>query len=122
MSEKRKWAETTVPHPAISEAAGPAVLTFLNLIQLLLYVPLLALAGQGLLYVLAGAKRDTNLFYQLLQIVSKPLTLVVRKITPAKVADRHVPVATFFLLLVAYAIVTFEKIDLCLRIGVVQCQ
>ena len=98
------------------------MLTLLNLLQLLLYVPLLALAGQGLLFVLAGAKRDSNLFYQLLQIISKPFTFLVRKITPAKVADRHGPVATFFLLIVVYAIVTFEKIDMCLRVGLEQCR
>ena len=98
------------------------VLTFLNLIQVLLYVPLLALAGQGLLFVLAGAKRDSNIFYQLLQIISKPFTFVVRKITPAKVADRHVPIVTFCLLIVAYAVVTFERIDLCMRIGLEQCR
>jgi hypothetical protein len=88
----------------------------------LLYVPLLALAGQGLLFVLAGAKRDSNIFYQLLQIISKPFTFVVRKITPAKVADRHVPIVTFCLLIVAYAVVTFERIDLCMRIGMEQCR
>jgi hypothetical protein len=98
------------------------VLTFLNLLQVLLYVPLLALAGQGLLFVLAGAKRDSNIFYQLLQIISKPFTFVVRKITPAKVADRHVPIVTFCLLIVAYAVVTFERIDLCMRIGMEQCR
>ena len=98
------------------------MVTALALIQLLLYIPLLALLGQGLLYVLAGPKRDTNFFYQLLVLISKPFTMVVRKLTPAKVADRHVPVVTFFLLVIAYAVVTFERIDLCVRIGVEQCQ
>ncbi|MEY3295030.1 MAG: hypothetical protein RLZZ451_1078, partial [Pseudomonadota bacterium] len=42
------------------------MLTFLNLVQVVLYVALLALMGQGVLYVLAGAKRETNLFYTLL--------------------------------------------------------
>lgn len=98
------------------------MLTFLNLLQLLLYIPLLALLGQGLLYVLAGTRRDTNFFYQLLQLLSKPFTFVVRKLTPAKVADEQVPVVTFFLLIIAYAVVTFEKIDLCVRIGVEACK
>lgn len=98
------------------------MLTFLNLLQLLLYIPLLALLGQGLLFVLAGAKRQTNAFYQLLQLLSRPFTAVVRRITPAQVSDQHVPVATFFLLVVAYAVVTFEKIDLCVRIGVAACR
>lgn len=98
------------------------MLTFLTLAQLLLYIPLLALLGQGLLYVLAGQRRHGNFFYQLLALLSKPFTFVVRKLTPAQVADEHVPIVTFFLLLIAYAIVTFERIDLCVRIGVEQCR
>jgi hypothetical protein len=98
------------------------VLTFLNLVQLMLYIPLLALLGQGLLFMLAGAKRRDNFFYQLLQLIAKPFTALVRKITPAKVIDAHVPIATFFLLLIAYFVVSFEKIDLCLQIGVEQCK
>jgi hypothetical protein len=98
------------------------MLTFLNLAQLVLYIALLALLGQGALFVLAGAKRDRNIFYQLLQIVSKPFTLLVRKLTPQKVADRHVPVVTFLLLLVLYAVVTFEKIGLCVEAGMEGCR
>lgn len=98
------------------------MLTVLNIAQLVLYIALLALAGQGALYVLAGPRRGQNLFYQLLQIVSKPFTLLVRKITPRQVADRHVPVATFFLLLIAYAIVTFEKVALCVQSGMEACR
>jgi hypothetical protein len=87
-----------------------------------LYIALLALVGQGLLYVLAGAKRDQNLFYQLLQIVSKPFTWLVRKLTPRQVAEQQVPVVTFLVLLVAYAVVTFEKIKLCVAAGVETCK
>ena len=98
------------------------MLDFLNILQLVLYIALLALLGQGLLYVLAGPKRDRNIFYQLLQILSKPFTLPVRKLTPKKVADHQVPVVTFFLLVVAYAVVTFEKIDLCIGLGMEGCK
>lgn len=98
------------------------MLTFLNLLQLILYIPLLALAGQGALYVLAGPKRQSNFFYQLLQLLSKPFTAAMRRLTPAKVADQHVPIVTFFLLLIVYFVVTFERIDLCLKLGLEQCQ
>ena len=98
------------------------MLSFLNIAQLVLYIALLALAGQALLFVLAGANRDRNIFYQLLQIVSKPFTLLVRKLTPHLVADRHVPVVTFLLLLIAYAVVTFEKIGLCVQSGMEGCR
>ena len=43
------------------------MLLFLNIAQLILYIGALGLIGQGLLYVLAGQGRDTNLFYQLIR-------------------------------------------------------
>jgi hypothetical protein len=98
------------------------MLTFLNAAQLILYIALLSLIGQGLLYVLAGARRESNFFYRVLQVVTRPFTLVVRKLTPKNVADRHVPWVTFFWLLLIYAVVTFEKIDLCLRAGMQGCR
>ena len=98
------------------------MLTFLNIVQLVLYIALLSLLGQGILYVLAGAKRDTNLFYGLLKIISKPFTVLLRKVTPAKVADHHVPIVTFLVLLLTYAVVTFEKINLCVGLQMVGCR
>ena len=49
------------------------------------------LLGRGLLYLLAGAKRDTNLFYQVLSIVTNPVLRATRWITPNVVVDRHIP-------------------------------
>jgi hypothetical protein len=98
------------------------VLNVLNIVQLVLYIALLGLLGQGVLYVLAGPKRDSNLFYQLLQIISKPFTLLVRKLTPSKVSDQQVPIVTFLLLVIVYAVVTFEKISLCVRLGMEGCK
>ena len=98
------------------------MLTILNAIQLVLYIALLALLGQGILYVLAGPKRDSNMFYKLMQVLAKPFTLPVRKLTPHQVADEHVPIITFLLLAVLYAVVTFEKIDLCIATGMAECR
>ena len=101
------------------------MLAFLNIVQLVLYIALLALLGQAVLWVLAGAKRETNVFYKLLQVLSKPFTLPVRKITPKLVSDRQVPLVTFLLLVVLYAVVTFERADLCVKsnmVGQAGCQ
>ena len=98
------------------------MLNVLNILQLVLYIALLALLGQGVLFVLAGPKREQNLFYQLLQILSKPFTQPVRKLTPNKVSDAQVPIVTFFLLIIVYAIVTFEKINLCVEAGMETCR
>ena len=95
------------------------MLMFLNIVQLVLYIALLALVGQGILYVLAGEKRSTNLFYQLLQVLSKPFTWPMRKLTPPQVADRHVPVVTFLLLVIIYFIVSFERANLCIASNLV---
>jgi hypothetical protein len=98
------------------------MLTLLTLLQLTLYIPLLALIGQGILYVLAGPRRQSNFFYQLLQLLAKPFTFVVRKITPRQVGDHQVPVVTFFLVVILYLVVTFERIDACLQAGIEVCK
>lgn len=98
------------------------MLTALNVLQLLLYVGLLGLAGQGLLYVLAGPRRDSNVFYQLMRIVGRPFTALVRALTPAQVSDRQVGVLSFALVALAYLAVTMEKIGLCLAVGVEACR
>jgi len=97
------------------------MLFVLEALQLILYIALLALLGQGVLYLLAGPRREHNVFYQLLRIVARPFTALVRRCTPAPVADRHVALLTFALLALAYGVVTFERIDLCVRIGVERC-
>jgi len=94
----------------------------LRIVQLVLAIALLALAGQGALYLLAGAQRSRNIFYQLLQIVAKPFTGLVGRITPRQVGDHQVPVVTFFLLLIAYAVVFLELIKLCARVGMEACK
>jgi hypothetical protein len=73
--------------------------------------------------VLAGARRESNFFYQTLRLISRPFTFVVRKITPAQVADRHVPWIAFFLLLVASFVVFAERgYQMCVQLGYADCQ
>ena len=98
------------------------MLLFLSAVKLVVEIALMALVGQGLLFILAGPKRATNVFYGLLSVLSKPFTLLVRRITPKMVADHQVPIVTFFLVLIVYFIVTFERIDLCLKVGLEQCK
>ncbi len=98
------------------------MLLFLNIAQLVLYIGLLALAGQGLLAVLAGAKRDSNLIYQLFLVLNKPWTRAASWISPQTVAERHHPVVAFCVMAVLYMVVTLAKIEHCVGIGVESCQ
>jgi hypothetical protein len=91
-----------------------------RLAKLVLEIALLALAGQGVVTFLirmAGQDPATNMFYRALAVVSSPFTWLVRRITPPFIADRHVPLATFALLLVVYAAVLFSIADTCIRHG-----
>lgn len=94
----------------------------LDVLQLVLYIALLALLGQGVLHLLAGAARERNVFYRMLRTVARPFTRLVRVLTPARVADGQVPLLTFVVLLGAYLAVSFGKIALCLRVGMESCR
>ncbi len=99
------------------------MLTFLNLLQVVLYVALLSLMGQGILYVLAGAKRETNFFYTLLRLLAKPFTQPVRWLVPKAFSDQQVGWLTFVLLLVASFMVFVERgFLLCEQLGHTGCR
>lgn len=70
----------------------------LGVLRAVVEVALLALLGQGLLALLAGARRDTNPIYMLFKIVTKPAVVAARWITPKLVIDKHIPFVAFFLL------------------------
>ena len=91
-------------------------------IKLIAEIALLALFGQWVLGLLAGAKKDQNLFYQILQIVGKPFVVAARVITPKQVINRHVPLVAFLLLLFIWLAATLMKIRTCLEIGVELCK
>jgi hypothetical protein len=55
------------------------------------------LLGRGLLFILAGAHRERNVFYQILAVVTNPLIKAVRFITPRVIIDRHIPYVAFLL-------------------------
>jgi hypothetical protein len=57
------------------------------------------LLGRGALYVLAGQKRETNLFYQILCVVTNPMIRLARQITPRVIIDRHIPYVAFIVIL-----------------------
>jgi hypothetical protein len=98
------------------------MLLLVSAIKLVAEIALLAFAGQWLLGLLAGQKRDKNFFYQLLSILTRPFLRGMRFIAPRQVLDRHLPLAAFVLLSMIWVAVTAVKINLCVQIGVEQCR
>ena len=91
------------------------MLILLSAVQLVFYIALLAMLGQGVLHLLAGVNRHQNFFYNLLSIVSRPFSAAMRWVVPRQVPDSLLPALTFFLLALAYGVVTFERMDLCIQ-------
>lgn len=98
------------------------MLLFVSSIKLLAEIALLCLLGQWLLGLLAGAKRESNVFYQVLQIVTRPVMRGARLITPRVVLDRHLPLVAFLLLSFTWLAATAMRISICLEIGVEACK
>ena len=98
------------------------MLLFVSSIKLIAEIALLALLGQGALYVLAGAKRETNVFYRLLKVLTNPFVRGARLLAPRVVLDRHVPLVAFALMTLVWLAATIYKIQLCLETGVQACR
>lgn len=74
-----------------------------------------AMIGQGVLWVLAGAKRDENLVYGIFKTLTSPVMRATRWITPRIVLDQHMGLVAFFLLVVLWVALTAIKIKLVLE-------
>jgi hypothetical protein len=73
-------------------------LLILGVLRALVEVSMLFLLGQGLLALLAGSRRDTNIIYKVFLIVTRPVLKLVRMIAPPQIIDKHLPFVAFFLL------------------------
>ena len=98
------------------------MLAAITTVKLIAEIALLALFGQWVLGLLAGAKRDKIIFYQILQIMGRPFVAVARWVTPRFVVERHLPLVAFFLLAFLWLGVTILKIQTCLQLGVELCK
>ena len=98
------------------------MLIVVEILKLLAEIALMALAGQWVLGLLAGRKREQNLFYQLFQVLTRPLLAGARLVSPRVVLDKHLPLVAFLLLAFVWIVATMTKIDICVRMGVHLCK
>ena len=89
------------------------MLMLLDILKAVLEVAGLALLGQGLLFLFAGAKRDRNVVYQGLATVTRPVLRVARLVTPRIVLDRHLGLVAFLLVALAWFLVLVQKQSVC---------
>lgn len=71
-------------------------------LRMLVEIALFALIGQGVLAVLPGVDRRTNLFYLILKTIASPATRLARWVSPKFVVDQHIGFVALFILLVLW--------------------
>ncbi|MSQ54859.1 MAG: hypothetical protein EXR31_05775 [Betaproteobacteria bacterium] len=74
-----------------------------------------AMTGQGILWVIAGAKREQNMIYGVFKTLTSPVMKATRWITPRIVLDQHLGLVAFFLLIVLWLGLTVMKIKIVLE-------
>ena len=63
--------------------------------------------GRGALYILAGPKREGNIFYGVLRIVTDPVIRAARFVTPRVIVDTHIPFVAVVLLVWIWLVIVF---------------
>lgn len=80
----------------------------LGVLQLVVAIALMGLIGQAILYVLAGRRRDQNVFYQIVRVIPSPFVKLFRIITPRTFQDKYIPFAAFCGLSAIFLWLAFE--------------
>jgi hypothetical protein len=98
------------------------MLFLVTLVKLIAEIALMVLAGQFVLGLLAGANRERNVFYRILQTAGQPFVKATRLVAPRAILDRHVPAAAFFLVAGIWLVATVVKVQVCVQVGLERCQ
>ncbi len=85
------------------------------ILKALTEVAVVGMLGQGLLWVLAGDRRESNLVYKLFKTITSPVMKAIRFITPRIVLDRHIWLVSSLLLAMLWLALTVLKIKLVLE-------
>lgn len=89
----------------------------LVILKALVEVALFAFVGQAILYLFAGAKRETNFVYTTFKMLTSPVTKITRFIAPRFIVDQHIGFLAFFLTIVVWVGLTIAKINIVLTQG-----
>ncbi|HMN91626.1 MAG TPA: YggT family protein [Hydrogenophaga sp.] len=98
------------------------MLLIITIVKAVVEIALMALLGRFILGWLAGERRESNLIYQVLSVLVRPVLGLARLLSPRVVLDRHVPLVAFLLLGFAWVFALAAKVDACLRVGVDLCR
>jgi hypothetical protein len=114
------------PIPQIARASllasSLSMLFVVVVLKSLIELSLMFIVARFVLGLMAGRKKNANIFWQMLDIAAKPALWLTRKVSPRVILDQHIPLAAASWLLVAWVVVVKMKIDMCLDVAVANCQ
>jgi hypothetical protein len=94
-------------------------LQLIGVVRALTEIAGLFLIAQGVLYLLAGDRRDTNFVYQLFCIVTRPAISLTRLTIPKAIVDRYIPFVAFLLLFCLWVLLAYVRLIACRSSGLV---
>ena len=95
-------------------------LLIIGILRAVVEVALLYLIGQGILALLAGSRRHTNIVYKFFLIVTQPVMKLVRFVAPPQIIDKHLPFVAFFVLFWCWIGLAYLKKVYC-EANMLQC-
>ena len=87
------------------------------IVKALTEIAVFALLGEGILYLLTGAKRDNNVPYRILKTMTLPIFKIARFIAPRFIIDQHIWLLTPLIVVLLWVFFTYLKIRLVLGGG-----
>lgn len=87
------------------------MLQVIVILKALAEIAAVAMLGQGILWVIAGRKREDNLVYKLFKTLTSPVMRLTRWITPRLVLDRHLWLVAVFWISLLWIALTAAKIN-----------
>lgn len=112
--------QAKIPVPRLIATIMQLDVFLVSAVRTLVEVAGYSLLGQGVLALLAGQRRHENLFYKILEVITRPVIRAVRFITPRLVMDAHIPFLAFFILFWLWVALAIAKRYLCAMHGL-QC-
>ncbi len=88
----------------------------------LIELSLCFIAARFALGIIAGANRQDNVFWQLLDIAARPALWLTRRVSPGVILDRHIPLAALGWLMTAWVLMVTFKVELCTLASAARCR
>lgn len=91
------------------------MLLLVSIVKAISEIVAFSMLGQGILHLIAGQRRESNLVYRMFATITRPVMRFSRMIMPRFVLDRHIWMVAVLLLFVVWVIAGQQKLRICVQ-------